>query len=134
MKWFVIILLSLLGLLMGYITLLPIGLRIEQLAWMLAFVTSSFCLYKFGGERRFLSGLVVGLLACALATGVHLVHYGTYVAAHRDIAAVNSKLDPGFSPYLALVIIELTKSIFYSFTSGIFAVVVGAGLKKVFEG
>jgi hypothetical protein len=64
---------------------------------------------------------------------VHLAYYKTYLHSHPEIALINSRLEPGMSPYAALAIIDATKSLFYALTSGIFAVVMSAGIKKLYD-
>jgi hypothetical protein len=133
MRWLVILLLSLSGVAMGYLTLLPIGIRGEQLLWLVVFLVTSFAIFKFTEEKYFLHGFVLGIINCLWAVIIHICYYHTYLPNHPDIVRLNSRLDPGFSPYLALAFVEMTKSLFYAITSGIFAVIMSAGLKKYFE-
>ncbi len=133
MKWLLVLLLSLSGIAVGYFTLLHISLRMEQLLWLLVFLTNGFIISRFAEEKHFANGFMVGWLACIISMVVHLLFYSRYLSNHPEIVLVNSKLEPGFDPRKAFVIIELTKSFFYSLSGGIFAMMINAGVKKFYE-
>ena len=133
MRWLVVLLLSLLGFVMGFITLLHVGLRMEQLIWLFVFLLNAFLIFQFTEERHFGHGFITGLLSCVWVVVIHLLYYGKYIYNHPDIALLNTRLERGFNPKFALLIIELTKSFFYALMNGIFAMMVGAGLRKYYE-
>ncbi len=133
MKWLLVLLLSLSGIAVGYLTLLHVTLRMEQLIWLLVFLGSGFAVALFTEEKQFAHGFVIGLFACLLGLAVHLLFYAKYLSNHPEIVLLNAKLEPGFDPRKALVILEMTKSFFYALSGGIFAVVITAGVRKFYE-
>lgn len=133
MKWLLVLLLSLSGIAVGYVTLLHVSLRMEQLIWLFVFLVNGFVISRFAEEKHFAHGFMIGLFACIAGMVVHLLFYSKYLPNHPEIILLNSKLEPGFDPRKAFVIIELTKSFFYSLSGGLFAMMINAGIKKFYE-
>lgn len=134
MNWRLLSLLSIVGgAAIGFITLLHFHAVIEQLFWLIDYLICGYFIFRYSNEKYFQHGVLSGILQCITVLVIHLLFYNIFIAHHLDIAKVNSKLENGLSPYLALTIIELTKGIFSSLFFGIFAYIMGKGLKKVFR-
>ena len=130
MKWSVILLLSLLGVGVGFLTILSVNTKIEQVIWLMVFVLSAYFIYKYTSKGYFLTGIITGAINCCWVTIIHIAYQQKFIANHTDIQKLLASLPPGYSVTLALILVDLTKSILYVLTSGVFAVVFARGIKN----
>ncbi|MBC7554394.1 MAG: hypothetical protein H7257_10490 [Taibaiella sp.] len=133
MKWTLLLLLSVVGAVFGFITLLPLNNFGEQMVWLLCYIICGYFIFRYAEERFFLHGSVLGWFNFITTAVIHFCFYGFYISSHKQFIKLNSELEPGMSPYIALLLIDFAKAVVAVFISGFFAAVMGHGLKKVFK-
>ena len=122
--------LSLLGLGMGFLTLLPINLKFEQFIWLLAFVASAFFIYRGVEEKYFLNGFLLGVLNSVFVFLIHLTFFSKYVGSHPDVKLLMQRVPDDYNKFLLLGLIDFTKGLFYALFNGLFCLVFSKALRK----
>jgi hypothetical protein len=92
MKWPLIFLLSLFGLVMGFGTIDSIPFAIEPFCWAFIFIVCAFVIAKYCTEKYFLNGLAVSIVNAIWMTIMHLVFFTAYTTNHTMEMRVIEKL------------------------------------------
>ena len=80
--------LSLFGLAMAFATVFAIPPNVEPAFWLVIFLICAYVIAKARPTRRFVHGLLLGLLNSVWITSVHLAFFDRYVAGHPQEAAM----------------------------------------------
>lgn len=131
MNWKLILPLTLLGALTGYATLYIHSMKGEQLLWLLTFLISALILGFYTDHKLFLTGLLTGTLQMALATAVHLSFRQIYFLHHEEVAALAAQNARSLSPAVVILFLDMFKGLFMAVISGLFAIVIGNGVRRI---
>ena len=88
MDWKLILQLSLFGLAMAFATVFAIPPNVEPAFWLVIFLICAYVIAKARPTRRFVHGLLLGLVNSVWITSAHLVFFDRYVAGHAQEAAM----------------------------------------------
>ena len=130
MKWKLIFLLSLFGLVMGVATVYWIPGNVEFLFWLPIFIVCAFIIAKKCSSKYFLHGFLVSLLNCVWVTSAHIIHYNTYIANHAQEAQMMANMPMNTHPRLMMLIIGPFVGIIFGLILGLFAWVASKIVKK----
>jgi hypothetical protein len=97
--------LSLFGLAMAFATVYFISPAVEPLLWLLIFIFCAYTVAKNCHSKFFLHGFLIGLLNSVWITGVHIILYDTYIAAHPDELQMMEKFPLPYSMRIAMLMI-----------------------------
>jgi len=102
MKWLLIFLLSLFGLVMSLGTVYFIPFTIEPFCWAVIFIICAFIIAKFCTEKYFLNGLAVSIINAVWMTIVHLYFFTDYAANHTTEMGIIERLVMPDDPKLVM--------------------------------
>jgi len=92
MKWPLIFLLSLFGLVMSFGTVDSIPVTIEPICWAFIFILCAFVIAKYCTEKYFLNGLAVSIGNAIWMAIMHLVFFTAYTTNHTTEMGIIEKL------------------------------------------
>lgn len=98
MRWLLIILLSLLGVLLAVLNLL--GLAEGAMAWVFSIVlwlVMAILIGQFAGGKYFLHGFLTGLIFALINSVIVYLFYDTYMANSTAMQEAMSKMPEGFN-------------------------------------
>jgi hypothetical protein len=104
MDWKLIFQLSLFGLAMAFATVFLIPPNIEPMCWLVIFLTSAYVIAKRRPTRRFVHGLLLGLVNSVWITAAHVLLFDRYIAGHAQEAAMMKSMPLADSPRLMMAI------------------------------
>ena len=104
MNWKLVLTLSLFGLAMGIATVYFIPSGVEPLLWLAIFVICAYAVARDGTQRRFLTGLSIGIVNSIWVTGAHVLLFDRYLAGHAREAAMMQSMPLPQSPRLMMVL------------------------------
>lgn len=122
MNWKLCVFVSILGLLMGMITISIVPSTMEPFFWLAVFLISAFLIAKYAPGKYFLHGFLVSILNSVWVTLAHMSRYDDYVAAHPEFLQMVQNLPPalGNDPRLLMVPIGLISGILSGLVLGLF--------------
>lgn len=97
MNWKLIFLLSIFGLVMGFLTISLVPSTIEPFFWLVIFIISSYIIAKYASDRYFLHGFLVSVLNSIWLTLAHVAFFYTYIASHPEYMRMVEGLPPALS-------------------------------------
>jgi hypothetical protein len=123
-----ILLLSLFGLAMGLATVFLIPSTIEPAFWLPIFV---FCAYLIARrtDRRFPTGVLLGLANSVWITASHILFFSQYIAGHASEADMMKSMPWPDSPRLMMALIGPLVGLISGVVIGVFSVIAGKFLK-----
>lgn len=130
MKWKLILLLSLFGLLMAIATVFVIPSKIEPVCWLAIFIICAYLIAKSCTEKYFLTGFLVSLLNAVWITTIHIILFDTYIANHSQEAAMMTNMPIPVSPRLMMLMTGPVIGILSGLILGLFAFVASKILKN----
>jgi hypothetical protein len=130
-----IFILSLLGLIMGFVTIYPVPAIGVRLFWLAVVIVFPFFIARYCSRKYFLNGLLLGLLNAAWITAAHMLFFNTYIANHQHDAELLSNIAVLFKiPTGSIMIVVLARGIIVGLVSGLilglFALIASMIMKK----
>src|SRR5262249_35126021 len=92
MNGMLILVLSLFGVAMGFLTVFVIPSTIEPLFWLVIFVFCAYVIARRAPGRFFLHGLLLGIVNSVWITSIHLAFFDQYLATHPQEAEMMTKM------------------------------------------
>jgi ABC-type methionine transport system permease subunit len=129
MNWKLIGSLSLFGVTMGLGLVFFIPTSIEPMLWLAIFVFSAFVIARNCSKRRFLHGLLVGLLDSLLKTTTHLLFLSAYLARHEQEISMIRKMTTAITPVQLIVLTSPIWGLIYGTVIGLLALLAGVWIK-----
>jgi len=126
MNWKLIFQLSAFGLIMAFATVSLIPEKIEPVFWVVIFAFCAYVIAKAAPGKYFLHGFLVSLVNCVWITAVHCFFYDSYVAHHRDMAAMYT----GIHPRKMMLVYGPAFGIMFGLVLGLFAFIASKAVKK----
>jgi len=126
MNWKLIFQLSVFGLIMAFATISLIPEKIEPIFWVIIFAFCAYVIAKAAPGKYFLHGFLVSLVNCVWITAVHCFFYDSYVAHHRDMAAMYT----GIHPRKMMLVYGPAFGIMFGLVLGLFAFIASKAVKK----
>lgn len=135
MKWKLIFLLALSGVVMGFITLYFIPAKYEAVIGTPIFLMCAYFIARYAEVAYFLHGLVLGILNSAIVTVMHASMAGVYMAHHPKDAVQFAKMsaESGASVVQVMLLMGLFFAIISGITMGLFAIA-GSKILRSLEG
>lgn len=130
MNWRLILLLSLFGVAMAVASLFGLTRGIEPLLWLLIFIFYAWCVAKKATGKYFLHGFLASVLNGIWISIVHAAFYSLYIRNNPEMLQSFSKLPPGLSPRLMMLIIGPLVGAFFGVVAGLLAFVAAKILKR----
>jgi len=85
MNWKLIFMLSIIGLAMGFLTVSPMNMAVENSIWGAICLFNGFIIARFCSEKYFLTGFLVSMVNCVWVTGAHLLFFHDYINNHTEM-------------------------------------------------
>ena len=124
MKFRLIFLLSVFGLLMGCCTAFWIPAKAEHYIWVFVFVLCAFIISRNAGSKYLLNGFVLGVLDAVWTICLRLYFYNKYVSLNPRIQQENVKLmEQHVRPAIAMLATLPLAALFMGVVQGLFALV-----------
>lgn len=130
MDWKLVFGLSLFGLAMAVATVFVIPSNIEPLFWLVIFIICAVIIARAVPARRFLHGLMVGIVNSVWVTGAHILLFDAYIAHHAREAAMMRGSPFASSPRLMMGITGPLIGVVSGLVLGLFAVIAGKFVRK----
>lgn len=105
MNWKLIFLLSLFGLAMSVATVFVISSDIEPFFWLVVFLICAYLIARNTASRRFLHGVLLGLVNSVWITTGHILLFGDYIARHAREAEMMKSMPAPDSPRLMMAMV-----------------------------
>lgn len=133
MNWKLILSLSFLGLVMGYVTIYWVPSKIEPLLWLAIAIYSAYRLAVDAGKRFFLHGFLVNLLNSIWVIALHIFWLAPYLAHHTTEAAQFAKLhsESGMNTPALIVFFGLAFGLISGLALGLFATIASKMMERV---
>ena len=112
MNWKLILQLSMFGLAMGVATSFVVASSVEPYCWLVIFIICAYLIIKRTTTKRFLHGMVLGVVNGGWVAAAHVVFVNRYLESHFQQAQMVSALPA--SPQLMMAMVGLI----YGFVSG----------------
>src|SRR4029078_2278228 len=122
MNWKLCVFLSILGLLVGMMTISMVPSTIEPFLWLAVFFVTAFFTAKYAPGKYFLHGFVISILNSVWVTLAHMSRYDDYVAAHPEWLQMLQSLPPGIAkdPRMLMVPVGLVSGLISGLVLGLF--------------
>ncbi len=135
MNWKLILLLSLTGIGIGFITVYFLPARYESFVSAPVFLLCTYLIVKYAKTWFFLHGLILGFLNTLLATIVRIVLSDTYLSNHPQDALQYAKMseESGATVNQAMLLIGLFIAVISGITMALLALAGGKMLKTYNE-
>lgn len=130
LNWQLIILLSMIGIMMGFATVYWIPSGIELVIWFVLFDFCAYIIIKRSSGRYFLHGFLVGIFYSAWVTVIQIAFLTRYLASHPEEAAIMSTMPISDSPRLLMLLTGIVVGATTGFILGIFALLASKFVKK----
>ena len=130
MNWKLILLLSLFGLAMAFLTISIIPMMIEPVLWLVIFILCAYLIAKNVPGRYFLHGFLVSMVNCVWITGAHLYFHPAYDAHHADMVQKFASMPMGDHHLRQMAAMGLLTGIFSGLVLGLFAYIASRLVKK----
>jgi hypothetical protein len=130
MKWTLIFLLSLFGLVMAFLTVFVIPMKLEPLFWLVIFILCAYLIAKNAPGKFFLHGFLVSIVNCIWITAAHLYFFHSYMANHEKMAKMMIDMPMSNHPHRMMAATGLLTGIVSGLVLGLFAFIAGKLLKK----
>lgn len=127
MDWKLILQLSLFGLAMAFATVFAIPPNVEPAFWLVIFLICAYVIAKARPTKRFVHGVLLGLLNSVWITSTHLAFFDRYVAGHAQEAAMMKNM-PG-SPRLMMALTGPVVGLISGVVIGLLALAAGKLVK-----
>ena len=119
MKWTTILLLTLIGAVMGGVSLFGYTQRIELILWTIIALATAFFIARTTSHNIFVHGFLAGLGMGILNAAVQSVGFSIYAQYNEFAAAEIKNFSSGMSPRIFIMLSSL-------FIGGIYGLVIGA--------
>jgi hypothetical protein len=123
MNWKLIFLLSLFGVAMGLASLFGFTRGIEPFLWLLIFILYAWWIAKHCRRRYFQHGFLVSVLNGIWISIIHASFYSLYIRNNPEMLEGLSRLPPGISPRVLMLIIGPVVGALFGVIAGLFAFV-----------
>ncbi len=135
MKWKLILLLSLSGILMGVVTLYVIPARFEAVLGTPVFLLCGWFIGRHAEARWFLHGFVLGVLNSVIVTAIRASLPQVYLAHHPEDAVKFARMsaESGATVVQAMLMMGLFTAIVSGVVMGLFAIL-GSGMVRAIKG
>jgi len=123
MNWKLIFALSLFGLAMGIATVYVIPSNIEPIFWLVILIVCAIIIARVQPARRFLHGLMVGIVNSIWITAAHVLLFDAYIANHAKEAAMMSSAP--LPPKAMMLVVGPCIGVISGIVLGLFAWIAG---------
>jgi uncharacterized membrane protein len=128
MNWKLILQLSMFGLAMGLATVFFIPSTIEPAFWLAIFLVCGLLIARQCPDRRFMTGVLLGMANSVWITGAHVLFSSRYLANHaREAETMKALPVPAES---VMVLAGAISGIVFGVVIGVLAVLAGKVLRK----
>ena len=130
MNWRLVLQLSLFGLAMGLGTVFFIGPNVEPVLWLLIFVFCAYRIARQAPDKRFMHGLLLGLVNSVWITTAHVLFFNQYLSGHAREAEMMKSMPLPDSPRLMMVLTGPVVGLISGVAIGILAVIAAKLVKR----
>ena len=110
---------------MAIATVYVIPSSVEPLLWLAIFVACAYAVARDSGDRRFLTGFLIGVVNSVWVTGAHALLFDHYIAGHAREAAMMQSMPLPQSPRLMMVLTGPVIGAISGVVIGLFCVIAG---------
>ena len=129
MNWKLVLELSLFGLAMGLGTVFFIPSQIEPGFWLVIFIFCAYTIARRSPQKRFQTGVFLGLANCFWITGAHILFFSQYLAGHPQEAEMMKSMPMPDSPRLMMALAGPVIGLISGIVIGMFALIAGRLVK-----
>lgn len=123
--------LSIIGLAMGFLTVAPMNMGIENAIWGIICLFYGFIIARNCSEKYFLNGFMVSIVNCVWVTGAHLLFFHDYVANHAEMVKnMNMFHLNGTHPRISMLLTGPIVGIVFGIVVGLLALLASKIIKK----
>lgn len=135
MKWKLILLLTLAGLLMGTATIYFVPAKFEALLGTPVFIICAWFIGRYAGDKYFKHGFISGMLNAIIVTVMKVSLSGVYFSNHPAEAALFGKMskESGATMQQAMLLMGIFSSVFSGLIMGLFGLI-GNKAVRVLQG
>jgi len=130
MKWPLIFLLSLFGLVMAFGTVYFIPFEIEPFCWIAIFIVSAFIIVKYCTEKYFLNGFAVSIVNAVWMTVLHLSFFTTYTTSHGKEMEIMQYFPMPDDPQLMMFFMGIISGATSGLLLGLLSLAIATFIKK----
>ena len=130
MNWKLIFLLSLFGLAMAIATVFVIPSNVEPWAWLPIFVICAYAIAKGAPGKRFLHGLLLGIVNGVWVTTAHIAFFDAYMAHHAREAAMMQSAGMPLPPRLMMACVGPIVGVISGVVIGLMSMVAAAIVRR----
>ena len=122
MNWKLCVFLSVLGLLVGMVTISIVPSTIEPFLWLGVFLITAVLTAKYAPGKYFVHGFLISILNSIWVTLAHVSRYDDYVAAHPEWLQMLQNLPPGIAkdPRMLMVPVGIISGVLSGVVLGLF--------------
>jgi hypothetical protein len=129
MNWKLILQLSMFGLVMGVATVFFIPPKTEPVFWMAIFVVCAYVIARRCPAKRFLHGLLLGVVNSIWITAAHISFFNQYTATHPSEMEMLSSMSASDSPRWMMAMSGLLIGLVSGAVIGLFTPIIGKLMK-----
>lgn len=124
MRWKTILLLSLSGLITGFLTVFYVPVRFEAAIGMPLYMVCGWVIGRYVEKRHFLHGFITGVLSSAIITALRAIYATTFFAANPREAELFAKMsrESGATMVQAMELMSPFAALFTGLIVGLFAI------------
>jgi hypothetical protein len=124
MRWKIILLLSLSGLITGFLTVFYVPVRFEAAVGMPLYMLCGWLIGRYVEKRHFLHGFITGVISSAIITAVRATYATTFFAANPKEAELFAKMsrESGASMVQSMELMSPVAALFAGLILGLFAI------------
>lgn len=123
MRWKIILLLSLSGLITGFLTVFYVPVRFEAAIGMPLYMLCGWLIARYVEKRHFLHGFITGIISSAIITAVRATYATTFFAANPKEAELFAKMsrESGATMVQSMELMSPFAALFAGLILGLFA-------------
>lgn len=124
MDYFLILRLSLFGLLIAFCSIYFLPVKFEPFCWVICYFISALIVTSRIHKRQFITGVLIGWIDTFWMILVLLFNYKTFVRLHPDVSIMLAHLDKGVNPFYFILIFKGAIGLFSGLIPGTFAIII----------